>query len=57
MVEKKPTSRDTRSRDTKRKIDEKLDEALKDSFPSSDPVSITEPAPDGPERPARKKDD
>jgi hypothetical protein len=29
----------------KRKLDEKLDEALKDSFPGSDPVSLTEPAP------------
>ena len=30
---------------TKRKLDEKLDQALKDSFPGSDPVSFTEPAP------------
>ena len=29
----------------KRKADEKLDQALKDSFPGSDPVSFTEPAP------------
>jgi hypothetical protein len=29
----------------KRKLDEKLDQALKDSFPGSDPVSFTEPAP------------
>jgi hypothetical protein len=29
----------------KRKLDEKLDEALRDTFPGSDPVSFTEPAP------------
>jgi len=33
----------------KRKMDDKLDEALKDSFPSSDPVSITEPSPPPPD--------
>ena len=32
-------------------LDEKLDRALEDTFPASDPVSITEPAP------AKKKDD
>jgi hypothetical protein len=47
---KKPTSSDA-----KRKIDDKLDEALKDSFPSSDPVAFLEPAPDTPEDPARDK--
>jgi hypothetical protein len=29
----------------KRKIDEKLDDALEESFPGSDPVSISQPAP------------
>jgi hypothetical protein len=29
----------------KRKLDEKLDQALMDTFPGSDPVSFTEPAP------------
>jgi hypothetical protein len=28
----------------KRKIDEKLDDALEESFPGSDPVSISQPA-------------
>ncbi|HYD04853.1 MAG TPA: hypothetical protein VEC60_03965 [Reyranella sp.] len=32
-------------RDRKRKMDEKLDRALKDTFPASDPVSFIEPAP------------
>jgi hypothetical protein len=29
----------------KRKLDDKLDQALRDTFPGSDPVSFTEPAP------------
>jgi hypothetical protein len=29
----------------KRKIGEKLDDALEESFPGSDPVSISQPAP------------
>jgi hypothetical protein len=34
-----------RKRDRKRRTDEKLDRALKDTFPASDPVSFIEPAP------------
>jgi hypothetical protein len=30
----------------KRKIDEKLDDALEESFPGSDPASISQPAPE-----------
>jgi hypothetical protein len=44
MPLKKPTSRDT-----KRRMDEKLDQALKDSFPSSDPISFVEPAAEEPQ--------
>jgi len=29
----------------KQKVDEKLDQALAETFPGSDPVSFTEPAP------------
>jgi nicotinate phosphoribosyltransferase len=47
---KKPTSSDA-----KRKTDEKLDEALKDSFPSSDPVALSEPAPDEPDEASKDK--
>jgi hypothetical protein len=46
----KPTSSDA-----KRKADEKLDEALKESFPSSDPVALSEPAPDAPDPDAEKR--
>ena len=42
-------------KDTKKaKEEKKLDEALKESFPGSDPVSLTQPAPAEP-RPARDK--
>jgi hypothetical protein len=37
-------SRDQPS-DPKAKLDKKLDSALKDTFPSSDPVSVAEPSP------------
>jgi hypothetical protein len=38
----------------KEKMDKKLDEALRDSFPSSDPVAITEPAPAPKKEPVKK---
>ena len=38
-------SDDTPSDDKRRKDDDKLDRALKDTFPASDPVSFIEPAP------------
>jgi hypothetical protein len=36
-----------------RRIDRRLDEALEETFPASDPVSISQPAPDNRRR--RKK--
>jgi hypothetical protein len=41
-----PDPNKSRSSAEKRKIDEKLDDALEESFPGSDPVSISQPAPD-----------
>jgi hypothetical protein len=35
----------------KARADELLDEALKETFPASDPPSITQPAPDGESKP------
>jgi hypothetical protein len=49
MIDKKPASQDE-----KRKLDDKLDEALKDSFPASDPVSISEPAGEKPQTTPRE---
>ncbi|MGE0044426.1 MAG: hypothetical protein AB7J28_07950 [Hyphomonadaceae bacterium] len=34
---------------TKREIEEELDRELEDTFPASDPPSITQPVPDEPE--------
>jgi hypothetical protein len=34
--------------ETKRKLDEALEEGLEETFPGSDPVSVTEPAPERP---------
>jgi hypothetical protein len=38
-----------------KEVDRKLDEALKDTFPASDPVALTEPAPQQPDKPNRRK--
>ena len=44
-------SRTAKARDT----DQKLDEALKDTFPASDPVALTEPARKKPDKADRRK--
>ena len=49
MTDKKPSPQDE-----KRKLDDKLDEALKDSFPGSDPVAMSEPAGERPRKIPRK---
>jgi hypothetical protein len=36
----------TQSAEERRKLDKQLDKALEESFPGSDPVSISQPAPD-----------
>jgi hypothetical protein len=41
------------SPEEKRKRDKQLDKALEESFPGSDPVSISQPAPD--EKPVKSK--
>jgi hypothetical protein len=43
----------TQPPEEKRKLDKMLDKALEESFPGSDPVSISQPAPD--EKPATSK--
>jgi hypothetical protein len=43
---------DDRNQKTKDELDKELDRALKESFPGSDPLSVTQPAP---EKPAEKK--
>jgi hypothetical protein len=41
-----PDGTKSKSPAEKRKIGEKLDDALEESFPGSDPVSVSQPAPD-----------
>jgi|HubBroStandDraft_6_1064221.scaffolds.fasta_scaffold6086976_1 hypothetical protein len=41
-----PDPAKTKSPAEKRKLDEKLDDALEESFPGSDPVSISQPRPE-----------
>ena len=40
-----PLDKEERARKKRRHLNEKLDEALEDTFPGSDPVSISQPAP------------
>jgi hypothetical protein len=47
---RKPVRDDAAQRERRRRQEEALDEALKDTFPASDPVSAVQPAP--PERAA-----
>lgn len=48
---------DDRSRKTKEELDEELERGLEESFPGSDPLSVTQPAPEKPakENPAKEK--
>ena len=39
----------------KRRLDAALEEGLEETFPGSDPVSITQPAPSKPEHPVKRK--
>ena len=47
-----PKSDQPKSGETE-KLERELEEGLEDTFPASDPVSVTEPAPD--HRPEKKK--
>jgi hypothetical protein len=40
-----PDASKSKSTAEKREIDKKLDDALEESFPGSDPVSVSQPAP------------
>lgn len=47
-----PKTTDPKTATRKEKLDEALNEGLKESFPGSDPVSVTQPAPSKPDKPA-----
>jgi hypothetical protein len=40
----------------KRRLDQALEEGLEETFPGSDSVSITQPAPSKPDHPLRRED-
>ena len=40
----------------KRRLDDALEEGLEETFPGSDPVSVTQPAPSDGDRRIRRKD-
>ena len=40
----------------KRRLDQALEEGLEETFPGSDPVSITQPAPSKPVHPVKRRD-
>ena len=41
--------------DEKRRLDDALEEGLEETFPGSDPVSVTQPAPSQGDQPVRRK--
>jgi len=42
--------------DDKRRLDDALDEGLEETFPGSDPVSVTQPAPSKADRHVKRTD-
>jgi len=62
-MEQEQTMADTKTVDTpvkhtkdeKKKLDQQLEEGLEDSFPGSDPLSVTQPAPSKPDGDSQRK--
>jgi hypothetical protein len=46
----------TAESDEKRKLDQALEEGLEETFPASDPVNVTQPAPSKGDHHVRRKD-
>jgi hypothetical protein len=55
MAEPGSGQRDTKGAE-KRRLDQALEEGLKETFPGSDPVSVTQPAPSKADRHIERKD-
>jgi hypothetical protein len=51
----KPASESRQSAE-KRRLDEALDEGLEETFPASDPVNVTQPAPSKGDRHIKRRD-
>jgi hypothetical protein len=47
--------KDTKSAE-KRRLDQALEEGLEETFPGSDPVNVTQPAPSKPDNHVKRKD-
>jgi hypothetical protein len=43
------------SKADKKRLDQELNEALEESFPGSDPISVTQPAPSKPDADTKRK--
>lgn len=50
------TKDDRQPKKTKEQLDKELNEGLEESFPGSDPVSVTQPAPSKPDGDSATKD-
>jgi hypothetical protein len=56
MTGSRADSKDVKTKDDdKRRLDQALEEGLEETFPGSDPVSITQPSPSKPDAPVRRK--
>jgi hypothetical protein len=52
-----PRSKPASAEDTKkRRLDEALEEGLEETFPASDPVNVTQPAPTKADKHVKRKD-
>ena len=49
-----PVETGSADREEKRRLDDALEEGLEETFPASDPVSITQPAPSKGDRPLKR---
>lgn len=53
--ERNDPEKDPKDSARKEKLDDALDQGLKESFPGSDPVSVTQPAPSKPDKHIKRK--
>jgi len=56
MTGPRANSKDATESDEKRRLDAALEEGLEETFPGSDPVNVTQPAPSKGDRHVRRTD-
>jgi hypothetical protein len=54
MTRPRPDPKDAKGAE-KRRLDQALEEGLKETFPASDPVNVTQPAPSKPDHHIKRK--